>query len=155
MIDMSERMKKTTWVLAAGAAALQAAEQPNILWIITDDQRPDSLAVFNEVTRGESASPLGPVASPHIDRLAGEGVLFTRIYCNSPACAPSRASMHTGRYPFRSGIYGFEQKLGTIVLGDRRAEIDWSQENEYVITDFAIGADDKKINIPDGLVPVR
>lgn len=96
-------------MLIVGAGALEAAEQPNILWIITDDQRPDSLAIFNEATRGEAVGPLGPVSSPHIDRLAREGVLFTRIYCNSPACAPSRASMHTGRYPFRSGIYGFEQ----------------------------------------------
>ena len=83
--------------------------QPHILWIITDDQRPDSLEVYNRATTGRSESPLGYVSSPNIDQLAKEGVLFTRAYCNSPACGPSRASMHTGRYPFRNGKYGWEQ----------------------------------------------
>ncbi|BAX81118.1 sulfatase-like hydrolase/transferase [Labilibaculum antarcticum] len=84
-------------------------QKPNILWIITDDQRADALACFNEATRGEKASPLGYVESPNIDQFAKEGVLFSNAYCNSPACAPSRASMHTGKYPHHSGIYGFEQ----------------------------------------------
>lgn len=84
-------------------------QKPNILWIITDDQRADALACFNEATRGEKQSELGYVESPFIDQLAKEGVLFSNAYCNSPACAPSRASMHTGKYPHHSGIYGFEQ----------------------------------------------
>lgn len=81
---------------------------PNILWIVTDDQRPDSLACFNQATTGRPNSPLGPVLSPGIDRLARSGTLFTRAYCNAPSCAPSRAAMMTGRYPHHSGIYGFE-----------------------------------------------
>ena len=47
----------------------------------------------------------------------------------------------------------FRQKLGKIVLGDRRTEINWSKENEYVVTDFALGADDKKLDIPKQLIP--
>ncbi|WP_201767226.1 sulfatase-like hydrolase/transferase [Rhodopirellula sallentina] len=82
---------------------------PNILWVITDDQRPDSLACFNRAVRGSDESDLGFVSSPNVDRLAAEGVLFSNAYCNSPGCAPSRGSMITGRYPFRNGIYGFEQ----------------------------------------------
>ncbi|WP_236624650.1 sulfatase-like hydrolase/transferase [Rhodopirellula sp. SWK7] len=89
--------------------AKEASRAPNVLWIITDDQRPDSLACYNQAVRGTTESPLGFVSSPHVDQLASEGVLFTRAYCNSPGCAPSRGSMITGRYPFRSGIYGFEQ----------------------------------------------
>ncbi len=85
------------------------ASQPNILWIITDDHRPDSIEAYNRATTGQSESPLGYVSSPNIDALASEGVLFTGAYCNSPACGPSRASMITGRYPFRSGKYGWEQ----------------------------------------------
>jgi arylsulfatase A-like enzyme len=49
----------------------------------------------------------------------------------------------------------FRQKLGNIVLGDRRVECDWRKENEWVICDFAKGADDKKLNIPAGLIPTR
>ncbi len=86
-----------------------AQEQPNILWIITDDQRADALRCYNQATNGQNNSPLGYVESPNIDQLAAEGVLFTKAYCNSPACAPSRSSMHTGQYPHHSGRYGFEQ----------------------------------------------
>lgn len=84
------------------------AAQPNILWIITDDQRPDSIAAYNEAVYGSKESPLGYVESPNVDALAKEGVLFTQAYCNSPACGPSRGSMHSGRYPFRNGHYAFE-----------------------------------------------
>jgi len=82
--------------------------QPNILWIVTDDQRADSVRAFNRVVYGHNASPLGYVESPNIDRLAKEGVLFTQAFTNCPVCAPSRAAMHSGRYPFRSGHYAFE-----------------------------------------------
>ncbi|TWT43114.1 Arylsulfatase [Botrimarina hoheduenensis] len=85
------------------------ASQPNILWIVTDDHRADSVEAYNRATTGKSESPLGYVSSPNIDALASEGVLFTRAFCNSPACGPSRASMITGRYPFRNGKYGWEQ----------------------------------------------
>lgn len=91
------------------ASLAGAGKQPNILWIVTDDQRPDSLACYNEAVRGTKLSPLGFVMSPNVDRLARQGTLFSQAYCNAPACAPSRASMHTGQYPFRNGVYGFEQ----------------------------------------------
>ena len=90
----------------AGAEAKQA---PNILWIITDDQRSDSLSCYNRATTGKAESELGYVESPNVDKLAAEGVLFTNAFCNSPACAPSRSSMHTGKYPHRCGMYGFRK----------------------------------------------
>ncbi|MEM0915548.1 MAG: sulfatase-like hydrolase/transferase [Planctomycetota bacterium] len=96
-------------LVAAPSHAEPADDRPNILWIITDDHRADSLQVYNRATIGQDDSPLGFVMSPRIDALAAEGTLFTQAYCNSPACAPSRASMHTGKYPHRSGIYGFRR----------------------------------------------
>ncbi|MGB5434509.1 MAG: sulfatase-like hydrolase/transferase [Maribacter sp.] len=81
--------------------------KPNILWIITDDQRADALECYNRATTGKSESSLGYVMSPNIDKLAAEGTLFVNAYNNSPMCAISRASMHMGRYPFRSGHYKF------------------------------------------------
>lgn len=86
---------------------VSAQKQPNILWIITDDQRADALECYNKATTGKSESYLGYVSSPNIDELAAEGTMFTNAYCNSPMCAISRASMHMGRYPFRSGHYKF------------------------------------------------
>ncbi len=82
-------------------------EKPNILWIITDDHRPDALACYNQITTGKKESSLGYVMSPNIDELATEGTFFVNAYSNSPMCTPSRSSMMTGRYPFRSGHYKF------------------------------------------------
>ncbi|XPF92467.1 sulfatase-like hydrolase/transferase [Colwellia sp. RE-S-Sl-9] len=90
-------------------ALKKVTKQPNILWIITDDQRADSIAAFNRDQRGENASALGYVESPNIDKLAQEGVMFTHAYNNSPACAPSRSSMIMGLYPHHSGRFGFER----------------------------------------------
>ena len=61
----------------------------NIVWFCTDQQRSDTLSCM-----GNTA-----IHTPHIDKLAREGVLFRRAYCQSPICTPSRASFLTGRYP--------------------------------------------------------
>lgn len=70
------------------------ADQPNFLFIITDQQRADTL--------GANGSTLG--ATPYIDALARTGITFSRGYCNNPLCMPSRASIMTGRYPSSSGV---------------------------------------------------
>ena len=65
------------------------ANQPNILWICTDQQRADTIgALGNKFVR-----------TPHINALANQGTAFTSAYCQSPVCTPSRASFLTGRYP--------------------------------------------------------
>ena len=64
-------------------------KRPNFLFIITDQQRADTL--------GAHGSTLG--ATPHLDRMADEGVTFERGYCNNPLCMPSRASIFTGTPP--------------------------------------------------------
>ncbi len=63
-------------------------EQPNILVICSDQHHP----AFSGY-RGHSF-----VKTPSLDRLAAEGTAFTRAYCNSPVCTPSRMSFITGRY---------------------------------------------------------
>ncbi|MDF7825177.1 sulfatase-like hydrolase/transferase [Pontiellaceae bacterium B12227] len=93
--------------------ALGANKLPNILWIITDDHRADSIQAYNRATTGQNYSKLGYVMSPEADKLADEGTLFTRAYCNSPGCAPSRTSMQYGMYPHHSGHYGFKKSHGS------------------------------------------
>lgn len=93
---------------APAASPTLATTAPDILWIVTDDHRPDSIRAFNRATRGQEDSPLGHVESPNADRLAAEGVMFTNAYNQAPTCGPSRTSMITGRYPFRNGKYGWE-----------------------------------------------
>jgi arylsulfatase A-like enzyme len=82
--------------------------KPNILWVLTDDQRMDSIAAFNRMTLGQSDSKLGKVLSPNVDELAAQGVTYLNTFNQNPGCAPSRTSMHTGRYSHKTGIYGFD-----------------------------------------------
>ena len=88
--------------------SVATATQPNVLWILTDDQRYDSIRAFNKMLHGREMSEIGYVESPNVDRLAKMGTTFINTYCQAQGCAPSRASLHYGRYPFRSGIYEFE-----------------------------------------------
>lgn len=81
------------------------AQQPNVLWILTDDQRYDAIGAFNRILHNRDHSDLGYVESPNVDRLATLGTTFINTYCQTQGCAPSRASMHYGRYPLRSGVY--------------------------------------------------
>ena len=62
---------------------------PNILWFCTDQQRGDTIQCLGNPH----------VRTPNLDALVSEGVAFTRAYCQSPICTPSRASFLTGRYP--------------------------------------------------------
>ncbi len=71
------------------------AERPNILIIMSDEHGP----MFS----GAYGHPI--VRTPRMDALASEGVLFSRAYCNTPLCAPSRASFMTGRYPHHTGAW--------------------------------------------------
>ncbi|WP_419195071.1 sulfatase-like hydrolase/transferase [Novipirellula herctigrandis] len=92
----------------SGVAAEQEISKPNVLWVLTDDHRYDSIRAFNKMLHGREMSELGYVESPNTDRLAKMGTTFINTYCQAQGCAPSRASMHYGRYPFRTGIYEFE-----------------------------------------------
>ena len=69
--------------------------QPNLLVVMADQLAAPALPCY-----GPSV-----VKAPHIERLVAEGVLFRNAYCNSPLCAPSRASMMSGRLPSRIGAY--------------------------------------------------
>ncbi len=64
-------------------------EKPNILFLLTDQQRPDSLGCYG----GEAAE------TPHVNALARGGVVFDNCYVQNPLCCPARYSILTGRYP--------------------------------------------------------
>jgi arylsulfatase len=75
--------------MAGAAAASAQAPRLNVLLITNDQLRADCLgAMGNRVIR-----------TPNLDRLASEGTIFEQYYAQCPQCVPSRAAMHTGRYP--------------------------------------------------------
>jgi len=70
-------------------------KQPNILFIMADQMSALALGAYGN-----------PIAkTPNIQSLAENGVVFQNAYCNSPLCAPSRASMLTGKLPSQIGAY--------------------------------------------------
>jgi arylsulfatase A-like enzyme len=89
-------MKTLTTVicLLPGAVSAHAAERPNVVFILADDLGWRDLS-------GEESSFY---ESPHIDRIAAEGMKFTQGYATCQVCSPSRASIMTGKYPTRHGI---------------------------------------------------
>jgi arylsulfatase A-like enzyme len=96
-------------ILVALAVKVNAQQQkPNILYILTDDQRYDSVKAFNQEIDGCEMSELGYIESPEVDKLAAQGTTFINTYVQAAGCAPSRAVILQGRYTFRSGVYEFE-----------------------------------------------
>lgn len=72
-----------------------STQRPNILIVTTDQQRTDSLSCYGSTFTD----------TPHIDRLAAEGVCFERAYCANPVCTPARASIFSGRFVSRHGAW--------------------------------------------------
>ncbi|MDP3000502.1 MAG: sulfatase-like hydrolase/transferase [Bryobacterales bacterium] len=80
--------------LAAGCAFGAAKRPPNIVLILADDLGYGDLSCYGNTRH----------RTPNLDRMAQEGVRFTEFYTPMPFCAPTRAALLTGRYPFRSNM---------------------------------------------------
>ena len=72
----------------------QAADKPNFIIIFTDDQGYGDLGCFGSKT----------IKTPHLDRMAKEGLKLTSFYVASSVCSPSRSALMTGAYPKRIGM---------------------------------------------------
>ncbi len=75
-------------------ALLGAQERPNFILIFADDLGYGELSSYGSTRH----------RTPHLDRMAAEGIRFTDFYVPLPFCGPSRATLLTGRYPFRHGM---------------------------------------------------
>ncbi len=100
-------MKNKIWTLALSAKCLLfyllfstvtgfaiAADRPNVVVILADDLGYGGLSCYGQSN----------YRTPHLDRMAAEGVRLTHFNCPASFCAPTRASLLTGRYPFRCGM---------------------------------------------------
>ncbi len=89
------KLQTANWIGLLLCSVASAAERPNILLLVSDDQRPDTIcALGNEV-----------IQTPNLDELVRCGTTFTRATCAHPLCYPSRAELLTGCTGFRNGTY--------------------------------------------------
>ena len=84
-----------------------AQQRPNILYIMSDDHDADAISAYNK----------NLVATPNIDRLAKEGMLFKKAFVGNSICGPSRATLLTGQHSHKNGFI------------DNRSRIDSSRMN--------------------------
>jgi uncharacterized sulfatase len=84
-------------VLSLVAAPAIATDRPNIVLVFVDDMGWGDFSCFGNVD----------AQTPHVDRLAREGIRFEQFYVNSPICSPSRTAISTGQYPQRWRITSF------------------------------------------------
>lgn len=82
------------WFSAAVTPAAEKAEQPNVIFVMADDQGSIDLGCYGSTD----------LQTPNIDVLAARGVRFTQFYSAAPVCSPSRAGALTGRWPVRAGV---------------------------------------------------
>lgn len=78
-----------------GACQATVAKPTNFIQILTDDQGWGDLGCYGHKL----------IKSPHIDKLAADGLKFTHSYSSAGVCSPARAAILTGRTPFRAGVY--------------------------------------------------
>ncbi|MCB1119925.1 MAG: sulfatase [Verrucomicrobiae bacterium] len=104
--------KLLTVLLLSLCYTVSAADRPNIIYLMTDDQRADAL--------GCMGNPI--IHTPNIDRLASEAALFKNAFVTTAICMTNRACVFTGQYAARHGIWAFntdfsKEQLGNTYLG--------------------------------------
>ena len=80
---------------AGSQSSTTTSRQPNVVFVLTDDQRWDAISISGHA---------GPLETPNIDRLGHEGVYFPNAFATTALCSPSRASILTGQYAHAHGV---------------------------------------------------
>lgn len=139
MTNISRRdCLKLAGAAAGGLGAAPApARRPNIILIVADDLGYADLGCY-----GNARTP-----SPHLDRMASEGMRFTDFAVSWPACTPSRSTILTGRCPQRNGLYDMI----------RNNEVNWKfqfDEATYATSpEMTLGLDLREVTIGQALKP--
>ncbi len=114
----------------------------NLLWIYCDELRTDALGCYGHASV--------EMETPHLDRLAGEGVLFRNCFTNSPLCVPARTSTLTGLHPEQTGVYANEGYWAGFRLGRTLKTFpEMLADAGYATADFG------KIHIPREMKPFQ
>ncbi|MAG36587.1 MAG: sulfatase [Dehalococcoidia bacterium] len=80
-------------------------DRPNLLYIHSDQHNPAVLGCYGDPV----------VDTPHLDRLAAQGVVLDHLYCPSPICVPSRMSTLTGRFPYENEVWTNNHSLSSAI----------------------------------------
>ncbi|HUS06288.1 MAG TPA: sulfatase-like hydrolase/transferase, partial [Bryobacteraceae bacterium] len=107
---MTRRSFLAATTAAAAAGMAQPQKRPNILFLLPDQLRAQSLGFMGN----------SEVRTPHLDKLADGSLVFTNTFANTPVCCPARANILTGKYAHRNGMVANDLRL-------RESEITLSQ----------------------------
>lgn len=151
------------WLAVMMAADLAAADRPNIVYILCDDLGYGDVRCLN---------PEGKIATPQLDRLAAEGMIFTDMHSGSSVCTPTRYGILTGRYSWRSrlqqGVLGglsprliepgrltvaaLLRKHGyhTACIGKWHLGMDWVKRDGKEVTELGIESAEQVWNVDYG-----
>jgi arylsulfatase A-like enzyme len=116
-------------------ASETSRRRPNVIFIVTDDQKLDSFGFIKK-----------KALTPNIDRLASEGVYFSRGYASTSVCTPSRYTCMTGRYASRSQVGKFTRGISA----EGQTWVHWNADMAYGETNVAKAL--KKAGYATGIV---
>ena len=105
----------------AFSARLMAADKPNIIVMMTDDQRHDYMSC--------AGHPF--IKTPNMDRIAKDGYRFTNMFVTNSLCAPSRATLMTGQYSHTNGVLD-----NLVIWGTPDKVADEIEQFRHTIGDF-------------------
>ncbi len=123
--ETNKKVITTATVLLTASSFYMVAQKHNVLLIISDDLN-TRIGPYMDIDQH----------TPNLNRLAEEGVKFTRAYCQYPLCGPSRASLMSGLYPEANGVLHNSDKLGSYrtinpSLSDHPSLAGFFRENGY------------------------
>jgi choline-sulfatase len=150
LIETTARPGRDRNFITAPFVLLDMGDRPNLLFLVTDQQRYDWVGMNSRV----------PVRTPNIERLADRGVHFREAVCPSPLCGPSRACLasgmeyddcgvldHTQNYPLdRKTLYGrLRDEAGYHVMGCgkfdlHKPEFNWGVEGQHCLKEWGFSA---------------
>jgi arylsulfatase A-like enzyme len=81
-----------------------AAERPNIVFILADDHASEAISAYGSWLKDFAKTP-------NIDRIAREGMLFRNVFVSNSICSPSRASILTGQYSHKNGVFKLSESI--------------------------------------------
>src|SRR5690349_20757031 len=124
--------------------------RPNVLFITLDQFRADCLSC--------AGHPV--VRTPHLDRLAADGVRFARHYSQATPCGPGRASLYTGMYQFNHRVVAngtpLDRRFDNVALAGRRAGYEpvlFGYTDQSIDPRDADGPDDPRLSRYTGILP--